>query len=76
MLITILAYESIPRWYKFVLLHLVKLHTALICINLSPSLVFLIGMQEYNQLLWNLDVPEVNVLRERFFALESDDSSG
>ncbi|CAN7124199.1 unnamed protein product [Brassica rapa subsp. narinosa] len=35
-----------------------------------------VGMQEYNQLLWNLDVPEVNVLRERFFALESDDSSG
>ncbi|KAF3602002.1 hypothetical protein F2Q69_00035398 [Brassica cretica] len=34
------------------------------------------GKDEYNQVLWNPDVPEVNVLRERFFALESDDSSG
>ncbi|KAF2564322.1 hypothetical protein F2Q70_00016977 [Brassica cretica] len=34
------------------------------------------GKNEYNQVLWNPDVSEVNALRERFFALESDDSSG
>ncbi|KAG2314288.1 hypothetical protein Bca52824_017410 [Brassica carinata] len=35
-----------------------------------------VGMHEYNQVLWNPDVPEVNALRERFFfALESDEHS-